>query len=265
MSNTNQGYKYSISTSINKRYKFGLDLYAAYTHGASFDITNGIRNSMESNWQLNQSLTPNNPGIANSNFDIRSRFVSQLTYKIKLSQFSLLFNSQSGSPFSWGLINTSIDNTPQAISLVYIFKDITEAKKYIPNSTQAQAFMDYVNNDEYLSSRKGNFTERNKGRTPWSTTADFKFVQTFKFHKKEIQLSLDILNLTNLINKEWGNIYFVPNTFNSTSNIGLALLARPTNPSLDPTFTFTTPTSTPYTIDQLASNWQMQIGIRYSF
>ena len=265
LSNTNQGYKYSISTTINKRYKFGLDLYAAYTFGSSFDITNGIRNSMESNWQLNQSLSPNNPNLSSSNFDIKNRIVAQLTYRIKLSQFSLVFNSQSGAPFSWGIINTAIDNSPQAVSLVYIFKDITEATKYIPNATQAQAFMDYVISDEYLSSRKGNFTERNQGRTPWSTTADFKFVQTFKFHKKEIQLSLDILNLTNLINKSWGSIYFVPNTFNSTSTIGLALLARPSSPSLDPTFTFAKPTSTPYSIDQLASNWQMQIGIRYSF
>jgi hypothetical protein len=39
----------------------------AYTYGDSRDVTNGIRNSMESNFQMNQSLTPNDPQLATSN------------------------------------------------------------------------------------------------------------------------------------------------------------------------------------------------------
>ena len=48
LSNTDKGYRYQLTTSINKRYKWNLDVYAAYTYGVSKDITNGIRNSMES-------------------------------------------------------------------------------------------------------------------------------------------------------------------------------------------------------------------------
>jgi hypothetical protein len=158
LSNTNQGYRYQIITSVKKSYT-KLDVYGAYTYGVSKDLTNGIRNSMESNWTLNQSLTPNDPKLAYSNFDMRHRIVSQLTYKLKTTQLSLLLNSQSGVPFTWGLINGTLANNPQAAGLVYIFKDIEQAKMYIPATGEAEAFMSFVNSDSYLSSRKGNFTE----------------------------------------------------------------------------------------------------------
>ena len=58
LSNTKQGYRYTLTGQVSKAFPFGLDVMAAYTYGQSKDITNGIRNSMESNWQLNQSFKP---------------------------------------------------------------------------------------------------------------------------------------------------------------------------------------------------------------
>ena len=115
--------------------------------------------------------------------------------------------------------------------------------------------MDFVNSDEYLSGRKGQFTERNGGRTPWSTTIDAKIVQNIG---KRLQLSADILNLTNLLNDEWGKMYFVSNTFNSTASVGLAKVSGEV-------FSFTKPTQTPYVVDQIGSKWQIQMGLRYNF
>jgi hypothetical protein len=254
LSNTDKGYRYQLTTSVNKSYSFGLDVYAAYTYGESKDVTNGIRNSMESNWQLNQSLTPNDPQLAYSNFDIRHRIISQITKRFKTTQVSMVINSQSGTPFTWGLVNGTLANTPQTAGLVYIFKD-SEVAKYIPNTVQSQAFTDFVNSNEYLSSRKGNFTERNGGRTPWSTTIDAKIVQKIG---KGFELTADIFNLTNLLNSEWGEMYFVSNSFNSTSSVGLAKISGET-------FSFTKPTQKPYSVDQIGSKWQVQIGARFSF
>jgi hypothetical protein len=166
----------------------------------------------------------------------------------------MVLNSQSGIPFTWGLVNGTLANTPQTAGLVYIFKD-SEVAKYIPNVAQAQAFTDFVNADEYLSTRKGNFTERNGGRTPWSTTLDTKLTQNIG---KGLQLTADIFNLTNLLNSEWGQTYFISNSFNSTSSVGLTKVSGET-------FSFTKPTQKPYTVDQISSKWQVQLGVRYSF
>jgi hypothetical protein len=254
LSNTDKGYRYQLTTSVNKSYPFGLDVYGAYTYGVAKDLTNGIRNSMESNWTLNQSLTPNDPQLAYSNFDIRHRIISQITKSFKTTQVSMVLNSQSGTPFTWGLVNGTLANTPQTAGLVYIFND-TEVGKYIPNATQSQAFTEFVNSNEYLSSRKGNFTERNGGRTPWSTTIDAKIVQKIG---KGFELTADIFNLTNLLNNEWGELYFISNSFNSTSSVGLSKVSGET-------FSFTKPTQKPYSVDQIGSKWQVQLGARFSF
>lgn len=252
----------------------------AYTYGQAKDLTNGIRNSMESNWQLNQALNPNNPGLAYSNFDVRHRIVATVSYKQDwgtkgkwVSNFSTFFNTSSGLPFSYGFVNATVQNTPQQVSLAYIPKDVTEATNFFTDKVggataaqQAAAFMDHVNGDKYLSSRKGDFTERNGGRTPWNTQADFRFSQDFNFNAGKkvhtLTLTYDIVNVTNLLNKDWGISYFSPNTFNSSASVGLTPTGKVVNNY--PTYTYSNP-GTPYSKDFFASRHQMQLGLRYSF
>lgn len=276
LSNTKQGYRYAITGQASKTFKFGLNASAAYTYGQSKDITNGIRNSMESNWQLNQALNPNNPSLAYSNFDIRHRIVVTANYKVNwnhngrfISNFSLFFNTSSGVPFTYGFVNATVQGTPQQVSLAYIPKDLAEARQFFSaaNQSQADAFFSYIQGDKYLSSRKGEFTERNGGRTPWNTQADFRFTQDFNFKAGKsthtLTLTYDIVNLTNLLNKNWGIQYFSPNTFNSTASVGLTTATAGTATSY-PVYTWSNP-GTPYSKDFFGSRHQMQLGLRYSF
>ena len=65
------------------------------------------------------------------------------------------------------------------------------------------------------------------------------------------------MNITNLLNKDWGKVYFVPNTFNSTASVGLTKVGNVSGnvpEAGDPTYNFKTP-GTPYTIDQFASRF----------
>ncbi|UFH55170.1 TonB-dependent receptor [Spirosoma sp. KNUC1025] len=268
LSNTNKGYRYSLTAQIQKNFPAGFGFSAAYTYGKAYDLTNGIRNSMESNWQLNQALNPNNPQLAYSNFDIRNRIVGTVNYRYiwnprNATTVTLFYSLQSGTPFSWGYVNTTIDGSAQANSLAYIPRDLTEAQKLLPTGTQATDFMAFVESDPYLKTRKGNFTERNAGRTPWNNTMDLRFLHEFKLKgRQSIQISYDVINFLNLLDKKLGYYYFSPNTFNSTASIGLA---RATNPGTgDPTFSWSRP-SAPYSIDPLGSRWQMQLGARYNF
>ncbi len=282
LSNTNKGYRYSITEMISKTYDFGFNFMVAYTYGDSRDITNGIRNSMESNFQMNQSLTPNNPQLATSNFNIKHRIVSNVGYAIKVASNNTLsanvyFNAQSGNPFSWGFVNSTIAGTGQAAGLAYIFKDAAEAAKYIgvnaagvPSATAAQQVADYeafINGNDYLKSRRGTFTQRNGDTTPWNIQADLKLMDEIKVAKVgTFQVSFSMANIGNLINKDWGRSYFVPNTYNSTASLGLTKSGNLGGVATgDPTYTFQKPTSAPYTVDQLASRFQGQLGLRYSF
>ncbi|MFC0779636.1 TonB-dependent receptor domain-containing protein [Flavobacterium sp. HJSW_4] len=282
LSNTNKGYRYSITEMISKTYDFGFNFMVAYTYGDSRDITNGIRNSMESNFQMNQSLTPNNPQLATSNFNIKHRIVSNVGYGVKLApnntfSANVYFNAQSGNPFSWGFVNSTIAGTGQAAGLAYIFKDAAEAAKYIgvnaagvPSATAAQQVADYeafINGNDYLKSRRGTFTQRNGDTTPWNIQADLKLMDEIQVTKVgTFQISFSMANIGNLINKDWGRSYFVPNTYNSTASLGLTKSGNLGGTATgDPTYTFQKPTTSPYTVDQLASRFQGQLGVRYSF
>ncbi len=287
LSNTKEGYRYNLTAQLSKSYNFGFNFFVAYTYGDAKDLTNGIRNSMESNWQMNQSLTPNDPKLATSNFAIKNRVVANLGYGLNISESNRLsanvyFNAQSGNPFSWGFVNSTIANSGQAAGLAYIFKDAAEAAKYITPIkdasgnilvSAAQQVADYetfVNGNEYLSSRRGKFTERNGDFTPWNIQADFRIMDEIRLsqkNKSNLQISLSIINLTNLLNKDWGKVYFVPNTFNSTASVGLTKVGNVATgqPGAgDPTYNFKTP-NLPYTIDQFASRFQAQLGVRYNF
>ena len=282
MSNTSIGYRYSLTAKLTRRLR-DWDLMAAYTYGQSKDIANGVRNSMESNWQLNQALNPNDPHLAWSNFDIRHRIIANVSYRLswggnQTSTFSVFFNSQSGSPYSYGFVNYTVQGTPQQLSLAYIpakgetvnfFQTYTDANTHAVVTAQAQAgaFDAFIDNDKYLSSRRGLFTERNGARTPWNTQADFHFAQDIGLSTRRPQvltLTVDILNATNLLDKNWGLVYFSPNTYNSTASVGLVPYIPSQVSQGYPVFKYQDP-GKPYSVDFMNSRWQMQLGVRYSF
>ncbi|WP_233524449.1 TonB-dependent receptor [Mucilaginibacter conchicola] len=279
LSNTGQGYRYSITGSVAKTID-NVNITTAYTYGQSKDLSNGVRNSMESNWQLNQSLVPNNPTLAYSNFDIRHRIVSTVSYNkmwksAGRTNITLFFSAQSGTPFTYGIVNNSIQGLPQQVSLAYIpqrdeairyFQDVTGGRTA---AEQAQAFNSFIDGNKYLSTRRGQFTERNTARTPWNLQADLHLSHDVFVNKEKSQsvsITVDVMNITNLINKNWGIQYFSPNTFNSTSSVGLTptLFPPAQNSGNWPVFTFDNP-GKPYSIDYFASRMQMQFGARYTF
>ncbi len=283
LSNTTQGYRYSLTAQLGYNTVFGLNISGAYTYGQSKDVSNGIRNSLESNWQLNQALNPNNPGLAYSNFDLRHRVIGNLFYRKSwnahiASAITFFLSAQSGSPFTYGFVNTSIQGIGQQVSLAYIpfknetynfFQNIDYASgASISRLQQAAEFNNYIDSDPYLSSRRGGFTERNAGHTPWNTQVDFKFTQDLRFGNKTgkhiLSLTVDCINFTNLLNPSWGKVYFSPNTFNSTASIGLLPKIPFTEVGGYPIYTFSNP-GKPYSIDFFNSRYQFQFGMRYSF
>jgi hypothetical protein len=305
LSNTDQGYRYQITGSLGKTFGNFLDLTAAYTYGVSKDISNGIRNSPESNWQLNPALNVNNPALAYSNFDLRNRVVASINFHKSFAQrftgyFTSVLTYQTGAPFTWVYNNAFLGNGGQqnvqpafipgsATDITLVTNVGTVAKPvYATDASGARyaALSSFIDNDPYLKNRRGQYAERNAAHTPWNNQADVRFMVEAKLGKLDadvtgavpsshtIQISFDIINAGNLINNSWGRQYFVPNTFNSTLGVGLSQVAfADANGNLSssfnantfnrPAFTFSSPST--YSIDQLASRWQGQLGVRYSF
>jgi len=301
LSNTTQGYRYNLTAQISKTnsgIKMGtrqliVNWSAAYTYGVSKDISNGIRNSFQSNFEVNPAVVANNAQLAFSNFDLRHRIVATLGgtmnwNRANATSLTFFYSGQSGSPYSvvYNSGGAPFGNAANA-NLPYIPKDqgdINLADKKNSSGTvtysAAQQWTDlnnFITGDKYLNGRRGQYAERNGLRTPWNHELDVKLMHEFKLgkdHKQSLQFSFDLFNLMNLLSNSWGHIYFVTNVNNYTVNM-LTFVAdangvAPGRPSSGyiPTFNFNKPTGLNghyYTVDPLNSRWQGQFGVKYNF
>jgi hypothetical protein len=122
--------------------------------------------------------------------------------------------------------------------------------------------------NKYLKDHIGQNTERNGDRLPFETHWDVRIAQDFivaKGHK--IQITFDILNAGNLIDKASGWSYNYG--FQNYSGNLLTVASSNTN---KPTFNFDLTkmnlikgTYRAYSTSDYLSRWNSQIGIRYSF
>jgi hypothetical protein len=294
LTNTSQGYRYNLTVQISKftnnikmgMHSLNMNWSAAYTYGMSKDMANGIRNSFQSNYEVNPSIIPSNPDLAYSNFDLRHRIVGTLSLGMNWNQMntttlSFFYAGQSGSPYSLIYQSAQFANASNA-SLPYIPKDQSDINLADKGSyTAAQQWTDlnnFIENDPYLKNHRGQYAERNALRTPWNHELDMKLMHEFKIgkstNKNSLQISFDLFNVLNLLNNDWGHITFVTNVNNYTVNflkfVTDANGVKPSAPSTGyiPTFNFVKPTGLDnhyYTVDPINSRWQGQLGVKYNF
>ena len=294
LTNTKEGYRYNFTIQASKTtnnlklgaHTFNMNWSAAYTYGMSKDITNGIRNSWESSYNVNPTIIPGNSPLAFSNFDLRHRIVATwsgnlIWNEMSTTSLSFFYSGISGSPYSIIYQSAPFGNGSNA-PLPYIPKDQSDINlKDNGTYTAAQQWTDLnslIEGDKYLKTRKGQYAERNGLRTPWNHELDMKLMHEFKLSKtnksQSLQISFDIFNVLNLLSNSWGHVNFVTNLNNYTVNflkfVKDANGKAPGTPlsGYTPTFNFVKPTGIGghyYTLDPFNSRWQGQFGIKYNF
>ena len=124
------------------------------------------------------------------------------------------------------------------------------------------AFDNFVDQDDYLSERRGEYAERYGALSPWRGRIDMKFIQDYNFmigdKTQTVQFSIDLLNFGNMLNSDWG----VVQQPNSIQPIGVSV-----DPVTKiPTYSFDGQLQKTFGYDtSLNSRWQMQFGLRYIF
>ena len=294
LTNTSEGYRYNITAQLSKftkninmgSYQFNMNWSAAYTYGMSKDITNGIRNSWESSYNVNPTITPSSSALAYSNFDLRNRIVATWSGNFiwnekNTTSVSLFYSGVSGSPYSLVYQSAPFGSGSNA-PIPYIPKNQSDINlKDNGTYTAAQQWSDldaFISGDSYLNSRRGQYAERNGLRTPWNHELDLKIMHEFRLSKtnskQTLQISLDVFNVLNLIDNSLGHVTFVTNLNNYTVNF-LKFVADANGKAAGapatgylPTFNFVKPTGLDghyYTVDPINSRWQGQLGVKYNF
>ncbi|PWS28672.1 TonB-dependent receptor [Pedobacter yonginense] len=286
MSNAKGGYNWQATAQLTKNFSNGLSAMIAYTRSDQRNYGDGSGDQLLNLWSLPfTSTNANNPTLSYSSNLNPDRVVANISYKKEYLQnlatsFSLFYSGSQQGRFSYSY-SADFNRDGQTNDLIYIPRDASEINFVnIPTGTngyaraytaqeQSDIFMNYINNDKYLSEHKGQYAERNAATSPWRNQFDLRLTQeVFRNYgktKNSFQFTVDIFNVGNLLNRKWGNVNFVNNS---------AILVPQNVSSIN---SFTKPTfrlanaqgdivrETFGTSQTISSTYFMQFGIRYNF
>ncbi len=284
--NSNKGFNYNITAQLRKRFDNGLSASIAYNYLKAVNLmkTTEIASVL---WNGNPIKgDPNDPQLSNSEFGQKHRIVGTVTYRKQWSDnlatsFGLFFEvgegnryaGSGGNRYSFTYAGDVNGDGAAGNDLIYIprnqseinFDPYTDANgNNVSSQTQWERFNTFVNQDDYLSSHRGQIADRFGALNPWYWTMDLKLLQDISFFsgtkRHTIELSLDILNVPNLINSSWG----VRKVATAAATTPLQLTRFEANGA--PVFNYKGKGVVTYISDpNILSRWQMQFGVRYSF
>ena len=227
LTNTDKGTFYSTTFKLEYPYKKGLWGSVAYTHSTANDLLSP-GSVASGSWTGARSINGNNDlSLALSNNNTPHRIVGILGYKIEYGKnvgastsINLGYIGEQAGPFSYTYGSDMNGDQINGNDLIYVPKNASEIRFQpltITNGTvntvytevQQQAAYDaYINQDKYLSSRRGQYAARNGGVLPMLHRLDLSATQDFYItiagKKNNFQFRADILNFTNFVNKDWG-------------------------------------------------------------
>lgn len=218
-----KGYYYSITAKLEKRYDRGFSGMIAYTYSAAKSLGDGWGDQMYSAWQNASTVNGNNiQELGYASYVMPHRLIASLSYRQKATAISLFYEGGPQGRLSYTYTKNVIGDGGAA-NLIYVpksqdeltFQDYTPSgwKNVYTASQQAADFWNFVNNDKYLKTRKGEYAERNGVVYPWTNQFDVKvttdiFVTEKAGRKSYFQIGLDIRNIGNLLNKNWGHKWY---------------------------------------------------------
>lgn len=222
LTNVSKGYSYSFSARAEKNFDFGLDLMASYTYGKSMTINNGSSSVAASNWQYNYTHdNPNESKLEKSNFNVPHQVTISAYEHFKwnknvgrtidnITTIGLIYTGNSGSPYSV-FVDGDVNGDGGFNDLMYIHTD-SEIDALVAagmmQGKQAENYKVWLANEKYLKDHRGEFFDRNADNENWENRLDLHVDHKFGFKWgkdiRYIQIGLDVLNFTNMLNKKWG-------------------------------------------------------------
>jgi hypothetical protein len=274
LENTKLGYGWSGNITINAQPAEWLNVMAAYAHTVAKDVTGMPGSAAESAFTYVPTVEgPNFIRLHNSQYNTPDRLVASLTaHDNSGNHFSLIYESWlGGANYSFMMLN-DINSDGYNYDAIYVPTDAdVESNQFrFVSADDKTRFMDYVHANSYLKNRQGKYAEPYSVYSPWVHRIDFGYKHDFVFNanntKHTLQLSLDLKNVLNLFNSEWGVAKYLNPAIGSEARIlkfegvdaeGVATFSTPSAINGD-TKTFTPSHS-------LGQCWYALIGVKYIF
>lgn len=270
--NTNEGYSMTWSVEAKKYWDNGFYTSLGYNFLDARTVSSNTREISSDIFEGNPIVgNANRPETSNALYGNKHRFVGTAnktwTYGNEEqwgTTLSLFFEAAQGGRFSYTYSGDANGDGSGLNDLIYIPTE-SDLDEYNfsgnPQQQQAQrnALSDFIAQDDYLNSRRGQYAERYAILSPWYSKVDVRVVQELTFtDSQSLEFSLDILNFGNLLNSNWG-VRELP-----VNNQPIGISVDPDTRT--PTYSFDTSQQNTFVDNfDLISRWQIQFGLRYNF
>jgi hypothetical protein len=279
--NTKEGYQFNLSLQAQKSFAKGLFVMAAYNFNVAKDASSISAEISSDAFDRNPILNNANKAInSNSLYGNRHRYILAGSKKFDYgadkkwgTTISVFASATSGNRFAYVYGGDINNDGTGSNDLMYVPTDAEiNIMTFAPytgsdgimhsEATQKQTLKNFITQDPYLSQRRGKYTEKYAGETPWYGQTDLRVLQDLIINKKSgqtLQFSVDIVNFGNMLSSKWG-----VRKYATTAGYYQPLSVSYNNNN--PVYTFDpTLSSTFVNSPDLPSRWQMQLGLRFIF
>ena len=264
----------SATVQLSKSFDMGFHAMVAYTASRSRDLDAAGGSQAISLWPATVQSNRNSPSLGFAGHDQPNRLIANLSYKTNNTTIGIFYDGGNAGRFSYTYSGNFGDASDR---LMYIpnsaseltFETITVGGVEYDADDQAAILDAYIDQDDYLSANRGSVAERNGAVRPWVHRFDFRILQDINLtsdSKNKLQLSIDILNVGNMLNSEWG----IPQFEYQRNLLTLSEINENDVPvyrlnTISGTDEFPQETFRLSTSNILSNVWRMQVGVRYIF
>ncbi|MGH8193279.1 MAG: TonB-dependent receptor [Woeseiaceae bacterium] len=255
------------SVALSKSYDWGFDWTLAYAYTESTEV-NPMTSSVAFSNYVNVSVSdPNDPGPADSNYEIPNRFTLRANFRRaffgdSLTKFTLYGHVNEGRPFSAVFVDGGFvfGDTLDDRHLLYIPNGPSDPNVVFGPDFDQQAFFTYLEQSG-LSDHAGSIAPRNSMHSAWWHKYDIKIEQEFPGFLPDHNFAafLIIENIGNMINDDWG----VLKEQGFPRNLQLVEFSLDTANNQYIYEAFRTPAPQGRVAD--ASLWEVRFGVSYDF
>jgi hypothetical protein len=298
VTNSSGDYTWSTTAQLQKSFTNNFEGSLAYTYQQARDVVSVTSSTQGSNYRYQRDVSGDlqDRSVTRSKYDQPHRIIGTGTYRLpSFTDISMIYTGGSGAPFDFvygagagsGSGDANADGQSQN-DLMYVPKNASDPNEILftgYNSTnpqtvadaasQAAAFDKFISNTPCLNEARGTIMKRNACRNPWTNEFDISIAQSLGKiagpRLENLQLRMDVVNVGNLLNKNWGRQAFSNqgSTCGQICSATIVLtqsgnrLATGSAPTVG-VYTFD-PKYVTFSSDNLSSNYQMQLSVKYSF
>ncbi|WP_330948034.1 carboxypeptidase regulatory-like domain-containing protein [Thermomonas sp. LB-4] len=280
--NTDKGGTQQLTVSLSRPWSRDSDWYwnIGYTYTHATEVGPLTSSTASSGFNYQYGFNTNDEVETTARYQIKDRFSGSLNWKHKFfgdyeTRVGLVYEGRSGRPFSYVYVNDANGDTRSANDLFYVptgpgdvlFGTLSTSGVFTPDAAMEKAFFDWLAGNKDLNRIRGTVAGTNAFRASWVNTFDLRLAQElpgfFKGHKSEIWV--DIQNVGNMLNKDWGNVldygFFADSRVASLQGIYNGKYVYNYRFADEPTVA----NGDADGFDQGISQWSVQVGFKYKF